>query len=161
MVILKLSDANYFLSKNFRDGSNVATVQSILGNDDFARVKAKLEGSLLDAFLAAKVPATAYHGDANTGNFILDGYGPNPKNSKESKFKKLGVIDVGSMQWSMSGGKGIKTGAADTARFLGSLETLLPGALRPTRSRKFAESSIGRTSLSTGRACQTAAASLM
>jgi hypothetical protein len=136
----KLSDANYFLDKSFRDGGeDVAKVKSILGDTDFARVKAQLEGPLLEAFLAAKVPATAYHGDANTGNFFLDEYKPNPKKRGEGTFEKVSVIDVGSMQWSLEApGKagdgttnGNKTGAADVARFLGSLETLTPGALAP------------------------------
>lgn len=117
----KQSDADYFLGKSFSaDGKKPEEVRAVkiaLGND-FARVKAKVEGPILDEFLAAEVPATAYHGDANAGNFKLDG-------------DKLGVFDVGSMKWSIDRKThlGIKTGAADVARFLNSLETLSPGKL--------------------------------
>ncbi len=117
----KEDDANYFLNNNFREGgadpARLAAMKTALGND-FARVKAKVEGPMLDEFLDADVPATAYHGDANAGNFKLDG-------------DKLAVFDVGSMQYSIdpSTKLGIKTGAADVARFLNSLETLAPGKL--------------------------------
>jgi hypothetical protein len=72
------------------------------------------------------VPATAYHGDANAGNFFVHDY-----NQVSGSYKDLGLIDVGSMVWSVDKQtrKGIKTGAADVARLLGSLETLLPGKL--------------------------------
>jgi len=43
------------------------------------------------------------------------------------------MIDVGSMQHAVSAsGTGTKTGAADVARFLGSLETMAPGLLSAT-----------------------------
>jgi hypothetical protein len=81
-------------------------------------------------FLSAEVPATAYHGDANAGNFALSG----------NDNSKLSMFDVDKMQYSLpdhalegnlAGVKGNKTGAADVARFLNSLETLAPGKLRP------------------------------
>lgn len=118
----KLDDANYMLNENFRGGSRVERVKAVLGTD-FERVKAMLEGPVLQGFLDADVPATAYHGDANAGNFIVHEY------KKDVGFKDLGVIDVGSMQWSVRGAKGMKTGAADVARLLESLETVQPGAL--------------------------------
>ncbi len=123
----KLSDANYFLDHSVRAGSEAAQVRAALGDADFARVKAALEGPELQAFVAADVPASAYHGDANGGNFILDGY------DRQTGFKDLGVIDVGSMFWSVDlrTHHGTKTGAADVARVLGSLETIAPGTLRP------------------------------
>jgi hypothetical protein len=68
---MKLSDANYLLDKNFRNGSDVGKVRYALGERDFERVKAALEGPVLKAFLDAKVPASAYHGDANAGNFLV------------------------------------------------------------------------------------------
>jgi hypothetical protein len=80
-------------------------------------------------FLSADVPATAYHGDANAGNFTLSG-----NNNSD-----LTMFDVDKVQYSLSdhalegnlaGVKGNKTGAADVARFLNSLETLAPGKLR-------------------------------
>ncbi len=123
----KLSDAKYFLERNFRKpGGDQQKVRDALGSD-FERVKAEIEGRVLEKFLAAKVPATAYHGDANAGNFIVDGY-----DASAHRFKQVGMIDVGSMSYSVEGGRGTKTGAADIARFLGSLETLAPGALAPS-----------------------------
>jgi hypothetical protein len=124
----KLKDANYFLDKSFRDGEDVAKVRAALGEADFRRVKAQLEGPMLRAFLDTEVPATAYHGDANAGNFFVNDY-----NEVTGSYKELGLIDVGSMVWSVDKhtGKGIKTGAADVARLLGSLETLCPGQLTP------------------------------
>jgi hypothetical protein len=118
----KLEDANWFLDKAFREGHLVAKVRAALGETDFRRVKARVEGPILNAFLAAKVPATAYHGDANAGNFVMN----------TDKTKPVDVIDVGAMSFSVNdAGRGTKTGAADVARFLGSLETLQPGALAP------------------------------
>jgi hypothetical protein len=73
-------------------------------------------------FMADPVPRGAYHGDANAGNFMIDGDG-------------VDVIDVGTMQWSLDrtvpGLVGNRTGIADVARFRESLETLAPGALHP------------------------------
>lgn len=72
----------------------------------------------ITGFENAAVPATAYHGDANAGNFILD----------EDHVR---IIDVGAMRWSHDGAgpAGNSTGANDLARFTTSLETLRPGAL--------------------------------
>jgi aminoglycoside phosphotransferase len=119
----KLVDANKFLDKNFRPGGpSVLRVQDALGEADFQRVKAAVEGPLLADFLAAEVPATARHGDANAGNFIVDEGGT------------ISVIDAGTMRSSLdeASGFGTKTGAADVAWLLGSLETLHPGALSPS-----------------------------
>ena len=81
------------------------------------------------------MPATAYHGDANAGNLIVDDY------NTQRGYKDLSVIDAGSMAWSIdkNTGKGIKTGAADVARFLGSLETLHPGKLTPADVQQLRE----------------------
>jgi hypothetical protein len=116
----KLRDVNKLLDKNFRDdGDYVAQVKVALGETDFGRVKAALEGPVLRAFLDADVPSTAYHGDATTGNFLVHDY-------SNDGFKDLSVVDVGAMKYSIDGktGQAIKTGAVDVARFLGSLETL-------------------------------------
>jgi hypothetical protein len=130
----KLEDANYLLDNNFRGGKDVDRVKAALGEADFQRVKAALEGPALRAFLEADVPATAYHGDANAGNFIVEDY------NKDLGYKDLGVIDVGSMKWSINdAGKGTKTGAADVARLLGSLETLHPGKLMPGEVQQLRE----------------------
>jgi hypothetical protein len=139
----KRSDAEYMVENNFvgttahpRGMERVTQIRAALGTD-FDNVKLRVEAAQ-ERFYAAEVPATAYLGDANAGNFVLNkhtarGYG------------ELGVIDVGAMQWSMPStgkhadggnvydpnGKGMKTGAADLARFLGSLETMFPGNLKP------------------------------
>ena len=85
---------------------------------------------MYDDFMSAEVPATVYHGDANAGNFALSG-----NNNSD-----LTVFDVDKVQWSVPDGAldrptgavdGTKTGAADVARFLNSLETLAPGKLTP------------------------------
>ena len=72
--------------------------------------------ALVEAFKLAPVPATAYHGDANAGNFMVAG-------------ETVNVIDVGTMKYSLKNGVGADTGAADLARFEQSLETLHPGKL--------------------------------
>ncbi|MEJ7599062.1 MAG: hypothetical protein WKG01_14230 [Kofleriaceae bacterium] len=127
-VEAKRNDANYFLNKSFRSGDQVTRVKAALGAD-FERVKAKLEGPLLAELEAADVPATAYHGDANAGNLLVDKY------DHRLGYKDLAMIDVGSMKWSVENGRGTKTGAADVARFLGSLETFAPGNLTTTEVR--------------------------
>jgi len=81
---------------------------------------------LIERFKAAPVPATAYHGDANAGNFMVDG-------------DQVNVIDVGAMQYSLKDGKGVDTGAADLARFEQSLETLHPGKLTPAEVKRLRE----------------------
>jgi hypothetical protein len=126
----KKSDANYFLDKAFRPGGdNYDRVRVALG-DDFEHVRGVAEGRMYQDFLSAEVPATAYHGDANAGNFALSG----------NDNSKLSMFDVDKMRYSLpdhalegnlAGIKGNKTGAADVARFLNSLETLAPGKLSP------------------------------
>lgn len=125
----KKSDADHFFEKAFRPGGrDYDKVRSVLG-DDFDRVKSVAERKMYDEFIASEVPATAYHGDANAGNFALSG-----NNNSD-----LTMFDVDNMKWSVPKGafegdlanvKGTKTGAADVARFLNSLETLAPGKLR-------------------------------
>ncbi len=128
----KRSDADHMMNKYLRGASSTPAVRSALG-DDFERIKRAAEGPVLDAFLDARVPRSAYHGDANAGNFLVDGF-----DEKKQRFTDLGVVDVKSMQWSLEGESlsGTKTGAADVARFLASLETLDPGKLRPSELTK-------------------------
>jgi len=124
----KKDDADYFIKKAFT--TNGDKVRRVLG-DDFDHVEIKAKGTMYDEFMAAEVPATVYHGDANAGNFALSG-----NNNSE-----LTMFDVDKVQWSVSPGTldgpqsgkitGTRTGAADIARFLSSLETLAPGKLRP------------------------------
>lgn len=79
---------------------------------DLARAKAAMQKAGAE-MIASEVPATAYHGDANAGNFIID-----PKGN-------VRVIDVGSMKWSLDSlGRGKATGAADVGRLAQSLDTL-------------------------------------
>jgi hypothetical protein len=113
----KTSDAQYILGK-------VDNAQPLLG-DDWVPIHQALEGEVIPAFYEAPLPASAYHGDANIGNFVVstEGTGAAAKTT-------VGVIDVGSMKWSVTAaGDGNKTGAADVARFLGSFETMFPGKL--------------------------------
>jgi hypothetical protein len=115
-------------------------VKRALG-DDFERVRMALEGLDPDnharqAFIDADVPATVHHGDANGGNFLVDGLHDNPGTETKS-FEHLGVIDVGDMKWSIDEpvyektGKVVatKTGANDVARFLESFEIMQTGKL--------------------------------
>jgi hypothetical protein len=134
----KESDADYMLEKNFDDkGRNTAAVKRGLGADLDA-VKAAVT-KLRDKFVKAKVPATAYLGDANAGNFVVG------KHDATKGYQDLRLIDVAPMRWGMDpkdpkvadandprwqpGEKGKATGAADLSRFLGSLETM--GSLKP------------------------------
>jgi hypothetical protein len=94
-------------------------IKAKVGDAHYAKLREALQAKI-DKYMAAKVPATANLGDANTGNFII---GPDGK---------VKVIDVGTMKWSVDGkGQGQGTGAADVARFLESLQSKRPGALTP------------------------------
>lgn len=116
----KLNEASYTLGK-------LEAIRVRIGEAHYARIRAALEAQI-SAYLAARVPATAAHGDANTGNFIIGSDG------------KLKVIDVGDMQWSIDGSGKVKgTGAADVARFLESLQSKRPGALAPAEVRALTE----------------------
>jgi hypothetical protein len=126
----KKNDAEYFFNKALRPGGrDYDKVHAALG-DDFEHVRSVAEGKFYEDFLSAEVPATVYSGDANAGNFALSG----------TDNSTLTMFDVDKMQYSVPQGalngdvaniKGNKTGAADVARFLNSLETLAPGKLRP------------------------------
>lgn len=74
----------------------------------------------ISRFYNADIPESAYHGDANIGNFAV---GPGGK---------VTTFDVGTMKWSLdASGKPIATGAADVARFAVSLTSDHPGMLTP------------------------------
>ncbi|HWU88901.1 MAG TPA: DUF4157 domain-containing protein [Kofleriaceae bacterium] len=116
----KQSEARYTLGK-------LDAIRAQIGEAHYARLEAALQAQI-SAYEAAKVPATASHGDANTGNFIVGSDG------------KLKVIDVSDMQWSIDGSGKVKgTGAADVARFLESLQSKRPGALTPAEVRELTE----------------------
>lgn len=72
-------------------------------------LKTRFEETLAPAFLNATLRETAYHGDANSDNFIV---------TKES----LAILDVATMRWSLKDDDGFMTGAPDIARFLESLK---------------------------------------
>ncbi|MFO0355964.1 MAG: DUF4157 domain-containing protein [Sphingobacteriaceae bacterium] len=70
-----------------------------------------------EAYEETNIPASASHGDANAGNFIIS-----------PEFEKSTIIDVATMGLSLTRNKeGMKTGAADVGRFLQSLRTSHPG----------------------------------
>ena len=72
---------------------------------------------LEDNVVKQKLRKSMTHGDANAGNFIVDG-------------DQASVIDVNTAAQSLGPtGNPKKTGAADTGRFLESLRTSYPGAL--------------------------------
>ena len=102
---------------------------STLGAARVARIRAAL-GLAREAFLAAELPATAAHGEADAGNFLVHGW-----DEKDKTFRDLGMIDVESMRETLVGGKGAwqqrgtGTAAADIGRFLESLEAMAPGKL--------------------------------
>jgi hypothetical protein len=83
-----------------------------------------VRAQLYEPFLAADLPSSAYHGDANVGNFKVDGWV-----SKDETFRTVSTFDVGTMSHGFPEGEkatlggGIKPAAAgDAGRFLGSLE---------------------------------------
>jgi hypothetical protein len=84
-------------------------------NAPLTAIRNRVRDHLLPAFQQANVPATCYHGDANSGNFIIDG-------------DRLSIIDVGFARWSHGVQGGTATGANDIAKYLNSLETLHPVA---------------------------------
>jgi hypothetical protein len=108
----KQSDAGHILDEQ------LPKIKSATSPADYAAIDAKLRGEVAPAFIKSPVPATAYHGDANAGNFMVD------------KDYNVRVIDVGSMKWSVdAAGKGKSTGAADVGRFMQSLEASNTGTL--------------------------------
>jgi hypothetical protein len=106
----KKSDAQYIVSK-------FVGMKSKLPPQDHQAILDKLQSDIVPAFLKSPVPATAYHGDANAGNFIVD------------KDHSLKVIDVGTMKHSLDGAKGKSTGAADVGRFMQSVQVAAEGKL--------------------------------
>src|SRR5262249_4495375 len=77
----KTTDAGFIIRK-------LDAIKGVLGSGRYARIKAILQGDVLPKYVASKVPATAYHGDANTGNFMVDGQG------------KVSTIDLDTMKYS-------------------------------------------------------------
>jgi len=119
------SDAQYIRAKIMADANpRAAAVRAALDADRDA-VVARLDLRIQEMG-AANLPASAYHGDANAGNFIVDGGNVN-------------VIDVGNMRWSHAGADGNKTGINDVAKYLGSLETLHPAAANRLQPAELAQ----------------------
>ena len=112
-VAQKRSEAQFIVSKFSR-------LSGKMSRGDLNAITSKLEAEVIPAFIDSPVPATAYHGDANAGNFIVD------------SDSKLHVIDVGTMKYSLDAqGKGNDTGAADLGRFVESVEVAAEGRLSP------------------------------
>ncbi|HEY4176091.1 MAG TPA: phosphotransferase [Kofleriaceae bacterium] len=121
----RASDANYFLEKLMR----ADIVPTLGGHANAEKIANALRARLLDKFLDANLPASAYHGDANVGNFKVDGV-----DADHERFNIVSTYDVGTMQYGFPQGtvangtatKGIKpAAAADAARFLSTLEIAL------------------------------------
>ncbi|MFT3697350.1 MAG: DUF4157 domain-containing protein [Kofleriaceae bacterium] len=105
----KHADVDYVLEQSFKEGGRDAAATRIALGEDYERVAALIEKNVVAPFFDASVAATAYHGDANLGNFIVDK-------------KTVSVIDVESMRWSIDDkGHGTKSGAADVARITEAL----------------------------------------
>jgi hypothetical protein len=100
----KRSDSVYISNK-------LDAIRQKLGDAHYQRIK-DLLFKISQDYIKSNVPATAYHGDANTGNFLVDSSG------------KVTTIDVEKMRWSFdqNTGKAAGTGAADVGRFLESLQ---------------------------------------
>jgi hypothetical protein len=110
-----MHDVNYGYDKHFSTGAD-ATRAAFGDTYDLVKTRA----AALKARLAGvKLPATAYLGDTNAGNFAID------------SDSNVGFFDVNSMAYSRNKttGRFDKSGAADFARILGSLETMYPGRL--------------------------------
>jgi hypothetical protein len=106
----KQKDATHILDKLHR-------LKGQVGDADIQKIDDKIRGQLLPEYKKSPVPATAYHGDANCGNFIVD------------KDMNVTTIDVGSMKHSLDSSKGVKSGASDVGRFLESLQASHAGKL--------------------------------
>ncbi len=107
----KQNIAKYNLSK-------LASLKGRIPDADIKAIQDKLTSEVIPAFVRSPVPETAYHGDANVGNFMVD------------KDRNVRVIDVGSMKWSLDKhGNGTSTGAADVGRFMQSIEASASGKL--------------------------------
>jgi Ser/Thr protein kinase RdoA (MazF antagonist) len=104
----KQSEVDYILGKLERQ-------RSAFQAEEFARIESTLRNKIVPGYVQSSLPATAYHGDANIGNFMVDG-------------SNVRVIDVGSMKHSLDGNnRGKSTGAADVGRFMQSLEASAGG----------------------------------
>lgn len=110
-VAQKTSDAGFIRGKFERLKAKMAPA-------DAQAITQKLDGEIIPQFIKSPVPATAYHGDANIGNFVVD------------KDFNVHVIDVGTMKYSLDEkGHGKSTGAADVGRFMQSLQASSEGKL--------------------------------
>jgi hypothetical protein len=121
----RASDADYFLKKLMRPD----VVAKLGGQANAERIANALRAKLLEGFLDADLPASVYHGDANIGNFKVDGL-----DAGHERFETVFTYDVGTMQHGFdkeafdngTAKKGIKpAAAADAARFLSTLEISL------------------------------------
>jgi hypothetical protein len=90
---------------------------------------AKLRAEVIPAYRAAPVKATVSHGDANLGNFLVEG-------------PSVGTVDLVNMEQSLTAGEGHTTAAKDVAYFMwllrhyGSVPTPWAGNETPPFSAK-------------------------
>lgn len=105
----KNDDITALLDTYFGAGATTALTRTALG-DDFDRIRASIAGPLKDAFLAAEVPSTAAHGQADASHFaVADG--------------DVHLVDSHLLARSMDDrGRGTGSSAADVQQFIASLE---------------------------------------
>jgi hypothetical protein len=121
-VANKQSDADYVYWKLERLGGH-------LGGDNLKAIESALDGFIFPMHMASDVPATAYHGDANAGNFLVDEHG------------RLTVIDVSTMIHSLDAdGKGVGTGAVDLGRFMQAVGVASEGRMSPAEISRLQQS---------------------
>jgi hypothetical protein len=148
------SDADHLLGKLTR----ADVVRSVGGAETAVAIRDALHAQFYDAFLAADLPPSAYHGDAHLGNFKVDGW-----DAAQKVWRHLYTFDIGTMQYGFprdtqlavdQNPRGDKPAAgADLGRLLGSLESKLPeGTLTAKEQRDIREDVIAAYQLAYAKA---------
>lgn len=104
--------------KGLYEAHLLAASDKFAGEEEVDAVRGAFDALLQNNLVQQKVRKSMTHGDANGGNFIVSD-------------SNASVIDVNTGVQSLGSRGGIKTGAADTGRFLETLFTSSPGALTP------------------------------
>jgi hypothetical protein len=137
------ADADHLLA-SFDDPARIAALG---GRTNADAIRAAIRARLYEPFLAADLPPSAYHGNAQLENFTVDGWDP-----KQRAWRDLYAVNVGEMSRgfpedvaaNLDGAhapKGDKPAAgADLGRLLGALESKLPeGALSAAEVQRIQE----------------------